>query len=259
MNAQEWCDEIEEYMKLTRIVDEKEKLAFARTYLSGAALAFLKLHLTTPPGEVVPLGLGQWSWFRPALIRQFQPLNTQQYVRDQLRALQQDGRRVAAYVIEFTRLTDQVPSMGIEERLGYFRAGLHSRYRWLIDREILPRGKAVTIEDAAAIASAQESTDAQNRQMSKQKQNQGSDSSYRTVHGGRWRGRGGNGYYRSANEGSTSGRGHLSSLHAHGQDEGRQRKEGGGESQYSVLNADSGDESEGPDGEDDYPVNAAAL
>jgi hypothetical protein len=154
MNAEEWCEQMEAYMKLSNVADV-EMVTFARTYLTGAALSFLKMHLSNP---IAAIGTGQWRVFKPALIRQFQPLNTGQYVRDQMRRCRQGLRTVGEYVAEFTRLASQVPSMPKEEQLGYFRGGLRSTLLTAVDLKLGDRGSDPSIEEAAYVAARHEAT-----------------------------------------------------------------------------------------------------
>jgi hypothetical protein len=154
MNAEEWCEQMEAYMKLSNIA-ESDMVTFARTYLTGAALSFLKMHLSNP---VAAIGTGQWRVFKQALIKQFQPLNTGQYVRDQLRRLRQGMRSVGEYVADFTRLASQVPTMSKEEQLGYFRGGIRPTLRTAVDLKIGERGSEPSIEEAAYVAAKYEAT-----------------------------------------------------------------------------------------------------
>ncbi|MGI0135003.1 MAG: hypothetical protein ACREBW_08620, partial [Candidatus Micrarchaeaceae archaeon] len=148
LNAEEWCEQMESYMTLTGIADN-EKLNFVKTYLTGAALAFLKVHLTPdrPLGsaDVVLHGMGEWQSFKSSLIRHFQPLNTAQYVRDQLRQCRQGMKTVGEYLADFTRLASQVPTMTKEERLGYFRFGLRRMILQAVDRKLGDRGRDATV------------------------------------------------------------------------------------------------------------------
>lgn len=171
LNAEEWCEQMESYMTLTGIADD-QRLNFVKTYLTGAALAFLKVHLMPDyalgsSGPVL-LGVGEWRVFKQALIRHFQPLNTAQYVRDQLRLCRQGMRTVGEYLADFTRLASQVPTMTKEERLGYFRFGLRRTILQAVDRKLGDRGRdaTVTIEEAAMVAALEEA--AINRAMANQ-------------------------------------------------------------------------------------------
>lgn len=168
LNAEEWCEQMESYMTLTGIA-ELEKINFVKTYLTGAALAFLKVHLMPPgAGEAAILGLDNWRTFKSSLIRHFQPLNTAQYVRDQLRLCRQGQKTVGEYLADFTRLASQVPSMTKEERLGFFRFGLRRMILQAVDRKLGDRGRdaTVTIEEAAMVAALEEA--AINRAMANQ-------------------------------------------------------------------------------------------
>jgi len=89
LSAEEWCDEMENYMRLNNrsLKTDTDKLDFARTYLAGAALQFFRAwHNFVPPIENLeplgkPQGFSTWASFRSRLISQFQPLNSGQYPR----------------------------------------------------------------------------------------------------------------------------------------------------------------------------------
>jgi hypothetical protein len=166
VNAEEWLEEMENYMRLNSysIQTDKDKLDFARTYLTGAALAFFKVWRDyIPPIEGLeplgkPMGFSTWEAFKVKLKNNFQPLNNPQYVRDQMELIQQGNKTVAQYVTAFRLLIIRVPKMTHDDKIWHFRKGLHPEIRNYVDDKILDlnKGPTLSLDDVIQIAIAKE-------------------------------------------------------------------------------------------------------
>lgn len=160
LSAEEWCDEMENYMRLNNrsLKTDTDKLDFARTYLAGAALQFFRAwHNFVPAIENLeplgkPQGFSTWASFRSRLISQFQPLNSGQYIRDQMKLIPQGNKTVGQYVNTYRSLMLRIPSMKNDERIWKFREGLHPTIKEYVDGKILDKGPTITLEDVIQIA-----------------------------------------------------------------------------------------------------------
>jgi hypothetical protein len=169
VNADEWLEEMENYMSLNSysLRSDKDKLDFARTYLSGAALAFFKMWRDHPPPIDIDIdsqapkletGFNTWEGFRNKLKRNFQPLNNPQYVRDQMKSIIQGNKTVAHYVAAFRLVMVRLPKMDNEEKVWHFREGLHSGIKAYVDDKILDlnKGPLLSLDDVIQIALTRE-------------------------------------------------------------------------------------------------------
>jgi hypothetical protein len=120
----EWIQYLERYMGVMSVpIDQQAE--YALFYLGGPALTYMTGLLAGASGVVNELDHGNWPWMKRNLIKQYQPWNLEQTVRDSLsRCVQREDEDVNTFIQRFLRLAGQLRSLSEEERLGYFRRGL---------------------------------------------------------------------------------------------------------------------------------------
>jgi hypothetical protein len=102
-----------------------QQAEYALFYLGGPALTYMTGLLAGSSGSANEIDHGSWAWMKRHLIKQYQPWNLEQTVRDSLsRCVQREDEDVNTFIQRFLRLAGQLRSLTEEERLGYFRRGL---------------------------------------------------------------------------------------------------------------------------------------
>jgi hypothetical protein len=120
----EWIQYLERYMSVMSVPADQQA-EYALFYLGGPALTYMTGLLAGSSGAVNELDHGTWPWMKRNLIKQYQPWNLEQTVRDSLsRCVQREDEDVNTFIQRFLRLAGQLRSLTEEERLGYFRRGL---------------------------------------------------------------------------------------------------------------------------------------
>jgi hypothetical protein len=120
----EWIQYLERYMAVMS-VPITQQAEYALFYLGGPALTYMTGLLAGSSGSANEIDHGSWAWMKRHLIKQYQPWNLEQTVRDSLsRCVQREDEDVNTFIQRFLRLAGQLRSLTEEERLGYFRRGL---------------------------------------------------------------------------------------------------------------------------------------
>lgn len=124
--VEDWLYQLNSYLGLTNVTDDKFKIQFAASLLEEHAARWYRLQ--TQNGFSFP----NWEDFQKALLEFFKPVNALKVARDRLAALVQKDS-VRNYVQRFTELCLEIPDLGETEQLDRFVRGLRVEVRREVD------------------------------------------------------------------------------------------------------------------------------
>jgi hypothetical protein len=141
-----WLFLLEQYFTVTAINDHVRRVHFAAALLRDTAAdwwrGYLMASSASPP---LRTPISTWEEFKTAITQHFQPIHEEDFARQHIRTLKQQGT-VRDYVVKFQHLILQIPTMDERSRVDCFVAGLKMDVRrWVKLQD--PR----TLEDAMTI------------------------------------------------------------------------------------------------------------
>ena len=152
-----WLAELGRYFKAANCHEPHKRISFAATLLRGAPATWYDRHDRDVRARK-KLDFTSWEEFESAIIKQFQSVNHDRIVRDQLATLSQ-RTSVQAYVTRFTELCLEIEDISDAEMLDRFIRGLKPNAQ----RE-LELHRPVNLEDAIERAERVDAVDYRQRQ-----------------------------------------------------------------------------------------------
>jgi Retrotransposon gag protein len=128
LEAQRWINAMEQFFVVALISDNATRLARAGALLQGPAMLWWQ-------GEVRRLAndankISTWTQFSAALLKRYQPVDTQQWARQQLQSLTaRKSLQVTSYTDRFLEIVSLLPAMDEGDRVFTYRLGLPSAAR----------------------------------------------------------------------------------------------------------------------------------
>ena len=128
LEAQRWINAMEQFFVVALISDDATRLARAGALLQGPAMLWWQ-------GEVRRLAndankISTWAQFSAALLKRYQPVDTQQWARQQLQSLTaRKSLQVTSYTDRFLEIVSLLPAMDEGDRVFTYRLGLPSAAR----------------------------------------------------------------------------------------------------------------------------------
>jgi hypothetical protein len=124
-----WLFQVEQYLDLSGVQDDEQRVLHATLFLRGPALDWWRYCETS--GRHIRI----WAEFCRELTAQFQPINSVKRARDQLAALKQIGS-VQDYIARFRSITLKIPDLSEGDKIDKFVRGLKPH----VQREVELRG-----------------------------------------------------------------------------------------------------------------------
>lgn len=128
LEAQRWINAMEQFFVVALISDDATRLARSGALLQGPAMLWWQ-------GEVRRLAsdinkISTWAQFSAALLKRYQPVDTQQWARQQLQSLTvRKSLQVTSYTDRFLEIVSLLPAMDEGDRVFTYRLGLPSAAR----------------------------------------------------------------------------------------------------------------------------------
>jgi hypothetical protein len=156
VNVASWLFEMDQYLSLCDVVDDRYRVAVATSYLKESAFAWWEsvCRQPNPPTH-------SWLAFTIALKDRFQPLAASQTARAQLLNLRQESMSVADYSNKFYSLVQLIPDMSDADQVEKFVRGL----RGGLVREVYIR-EPKTLHEAMTMAQKMETLSNDHRHYS---------------------------------------------------------------------------------------------
>lgn len=140
-----WLFSLEQYFTVVKLQQPMDRVHFAATLLRDAAADWWRgVSIAVAAQNRQPVQ--DWDDFKQQITKHFQPIDEEDFARQQIRTVKQSGG-IREYVVKFQNLILQIPTMDERSRVDAFTAGLHvDARRWVKLQD--PR----TLEDAMSIA-----------------------------------------------------------------------------------------------------------
>ena len=123
LEAQRWINSMEQFFVVALISDSATRLARAGALLQGPAMLWWQGEVRRPAGDANKIV--DWAQFSVALLRRYQPVDTQQWARQQLQALTtRKALQVTSYTDRFLEIVSLLPAMHEGDRVFAYRLGL---------------------------------------------------------------------------------------------------------------------------------------
>lgn len=145
----QWLNRMVQLTQFYGLSTDAQRVHYAAAHLSGAALQWW---LSLAPPQQPP---STWVELVSRLRQRFQPITSAETARARLRELRQGKATVQAYVATFNALLAHVPTMGEDDRIFAFVAGLSDRVRAHVD-EMAHTSLQAAIERAVRFGSRAE-------------------------------------------------------------------------------------------------------
>ena len=118
-SVSDWIFLCEQGFKISGVTNEYVKVALAGNKCRGLALSWYRSLASSLPNL-------EWESFKIWLLRDFEPVNNNQKLRQQLDALNQQ-RSVTEYVDKFLEISNRITDMTVQERIHLFIRGLNRK------------------------------------------------------------------------------------------------------------------------------------
>lgn len=128
LEAQRWINAMEQFFVVALISDDATRLARAGALLQGPAMLWWQGEVRRLAGDANKIST--WAQFSAALLKRYQPVDTQQWARQQLQSLTaRKSLQVTSYTDRFLEIVSLLPAMDEGDRVFTYRLGLPSAAR----------------------------------------------------------------------------------------------------------------------------------
>lgn len=141
LEAQRWVNAMEQFFVVALIGDDATRLARAGALLQGPAMLWWQGEVRRAAHDANKIDT--WAQFVAALLKRYQPVDTQQWARQQLQLLTaHKSLQVTSYTDRFLEIVSLLPAMDEGDRVFSYRLGLPAAAR-----EALATKQCTTLEE----------------------------------------------------------------------------------------------------------------